>query len=207
MLPYIIYFDYIGVALFAATGALSASRQQLDLMGFFFLATLTGIGGGTIRDLILDVPVFWIANQTYFVVCLATALLVYFTAHLIESRYRILLWLDAVALAVYGVFGAFKSLNITDAPFIAIFMGVVTGTVGGILRDVLTDQPNAVTRKEIYITAALVGAAVYVGLVWVGLPRFESAAIGAVCAFAVRAGTIIFGWTLPPYRGRPGRDI
>ncbi|MEO0358257.1 MAG: trimeric intracellular cation channel family protein [Pseudomonadota bacterium] len=207
MAPYIIYFDLVGVALFAATGALSASRQQLDVMGFLFLATLTGIGGGTLRDLILDVPVFWVVNQTYVLACVATALLVYFTAHLVESRYKILLWLDAVALSVYGVFGAHKGLLITDAPVIAIFMGVVTGTVGGILRDVLTGQPNAVTRKEIYITAALVGAAVYVALVWLGCPNFYAAVAGSIGAFGVRSGALIYGWTLPPYRGRPGRNV
>ena len=95
----IIILDYAGIAVFAATGALAASRKQVDMIGFLFFAAITGIGGGTVRDLILDVPVFWVANPDYLVICVLTAVIVYFTAHLFESRYRLLLWLDAIGLA------------------------------------------------------------------------------------------------------------
>ena len=87
--------DYAGVAVFAATGALAASRKQLDIIGFLFLASVTGIGGGTFRDLILNVPVFWVANRDYVLICAVVAVLVFFTAHRVESRYKLLLWLDA----------------------------------------------------------------------------------------------------------------
>lgn len=203
----LIYLDYIGVALFAATGALSASRQQLDIIGFMFLAILTGIGGGTVRDVILEVPVFWVVDQTYLGISVATAVFIYFTAHFVESRYTYLLWLDAIALSVYGVMGAHKGLTVTDAPLIAAFTGVMTGTLGGIMRDMLTDRPNAVTRKEIYITAALVGALIYIGLDYMGLPGLYAAIIGTIGAFFVRAGALVFGWTLPSYNSRPGRPI
>jgi len=92
----ILFFDYAGIAVFAATGALAASRKQLDVIGFLFLASVTAIGGGTFRDLILDVPVFWVAHHNYLLVCAVIALAVFFGAHLVESRYRLLLWLDAV---------------------------------------------------------------------------------------------------------------
>ena len=202
---YIQYLDYFGVALFAATGALAASRSQLDIMGFFFLGILTGVGGGTVRDLILDVPVFWVHQQTYLLVSAATALAVFFTAHLIEYRYRLLLWLDAVGIAVYAVVGAHKGLVVTGSPLVAILTGAMTGTLGGILRDVLTGAPNAVTRKEIYVTAAVLGAASYVGLYELGFPGLPGAAVGALVAFGVRAGALLFGWTLPAYRSREGR--
>ena len=205
IIPYIVWLDYIGVALFAATGALTASRKQLDIMGFFFLAILTGVGGGTVRDLILDVPVFWVQQQAYLVVCMGTAVAVYFGAHLLESRYHVLLWLDAVALAVYAVVGAQKGLQLTGSPFVAVLTGAMTGTLGGILRDVLADEPNAVTHKEIYITAAVLGAASFVVARMIGLPVFAAAALGGGVAFVARAGAIRFGWTLPPYRSRPGR--
>ena len=205
MTSYITYLDYIGVALFAATGALAASRRQLDILGFIFLGILTGVGGGTVRDLILDVPVFWVHQQTYLMVSGGTALAVFFSAHLIEYRYRLLLWLDAVGIAVYAVVGAHKGLVVTDLPLVAVLTGAMTGTLGGILRDVLTGEANAVTRQEIYITAAIAGAASYVVLYELGFPGLPSAAVGALVAFGVRAGALLFGWTLPAYRRRDGR--
>ncbi|MFV0335934.1 MAG: trimeric intracellular cation channel family protein [Tropicimonas sp.] len=205
--PYIVYSDYAGVALFAATGALTASRKQLDLVAFIFLATLTGVGGGTVRDLILGVPVFWVQQQTYVLVCAVTAIAVFFTAHLLESRYHVLLWLDAVALAVYAIVGADKGLAVTGSPVIAILTGVMTGTFGGIARDLLAGEPSAVTRKEIYITAALIGAATFVALKATGLTPPFNAVIGCLAAFAIRAGALAFGWTLPSYQSRPGRPV
>ena len=103
---------YAGVAVFAAAGALAASRKQMDIIGFAFLASITGVGGGTIRDLLLGKnPVFWVADPSQLGVCLAVAVIVYFTAHLAESRYRLLLWADAVGLAAYAVLGAAEALD------------------------------------------------------------------------------------------------
>ncbi len=199
--------DFLGVALFAATGALSASRKQLDLIGFLFLGTLTGIGGGTVRDLIIGVPVFWVERPAYLLVCVGTAVLVHFGAHLVEYRWRLLIWLDAAALAAYGVFGAAKGLATTGEPAVAIVMGMMTATLGGILRDMVAGEPSVLLRREIYVTAALFGAAAFVALDALGLPRPLPAALGFLAAFGLRAGAIGFGWALPPYRGRPGRDI
>jgi uncharacterized membrane protein YeiH len=197
--------DYASVALFAATGALAASRKQLDIIGFLFLGAVTGIGGGTLRDLVLGVPVFWVQQHLYLVVCAATAVLVYFTAHLLESRYRLLLWLDAVALAAYGVFGAYKGLLVTGSATVAIAMGMLTGTFGGILRDVLAREPSVLMRQEIYVAAALTGALAYVALraLDIGLPMAAGGAF--LLALCVRGGALAFGWTLPAYRSRPGR--
>lgn len=201
-----ILLDYLGVALFAATGALSASRKQLDLMGFLFLAAVTGTGGGTARDLILGVEVFWVAEPLYILVCAATAGTIYFTAHLLESRYRWLLWLDAVGLAAYGVFGAYKGLLVTGSPVVAVVMGMLTGTLGGILRDVLANEPSVLLRREIYVTAALAGALAFVAADAAGLSAPVSAATGFAVAVVIRGSALAFGWTLPTYRSRPGRD-
>ena len=201
----ILILDYAGIAVFAATGALAASRKQLDIIGFLFFAGFTGIGGGTVRDLILDVPVFWVANPDYLLVCAVMAILVYFTAHLFESRYRLLLWLDALGLAAYGVFGAWKALAVTGSPVIAVVMGMITATFGGILRDQLAGEPSVLLRRELYITAALAGALTYTGLHLAGLPLMAAALPAAATAFAIRAGSMIFGWSVPPYKGRPGR--
>ncbi|MDN2583934.1 trimeric intracellular cation channel family protein [Aquibium sp. ELW1220] len=204
MIP-ILAFDYAGVAVFAATGALAASRKQLDIIGFIFMACVTGTGGGTLRDLILGVPVFWTVNQDYILVCAAVAVIVYFTAHLLESRYKLLLWLDAIGLAAYCVFGAYKGLIVTGSATIAIVMGVMTATFGGIVRDIAAQEPSVLLRPEIYVTAALTGAATFTALAILGLTMPLAAILGALAAFAVRGGALWFGWTFPPYRSRPGR--
>ncbi|SMH33406.1 trimeric intracellular cation channel family protein [Mesorhizobium australicum] len=202
----ILAFDYAGIAVFAATGALAASRKQLDIIGFLFLAGVTGVGGGTFRDLILGLtPVFWVREPGYILVCAGVAVLVFFTAHLFESRWKLLLWLDAVGLAAYCVLGAQIGLVTTGSPAVAIVTGVLTATFGGILRDLLANEPSVLLRPEIYVTAALVGAAAHTGLVLAGFPLLASALIAAAAAFVVRGGALKFGWTFPRYRTRPGR--
>ena len=198
--------DYSGVAVFAATGALAASRKELDIIGFLFLASVAGVGGGTFRDLILGVPVFWVENRTYVLICVLVAVAVFFVAHRIESRYKLLLWLDAVGLAAFSVMGAAKGLAITGSPGIAIITGVLTATLGGILRDLLAGEPSVLLRPEVYVTAALTGAAVFVAGDLAGLPPLLSDAAGLAAAFAVRGGALKFGWKISPYKSRPGRD-
>ena len=200
------YLDYAGVALFAATGALAASRKQLDIIGFLFFAIVTGIGGGTLRDIVLgQVPVFWVLNPAYIVVCCAIGVLVFFSAHLVESRYRLLIWLDAVGLAAYCVMGAAKGLAATGSPTIAIVTGTLTATFGGVMRDLLANEPSVLLRPEVYITAALVGAGVFTFASQLDAPLYAASAIGALVAFAIRGGALYFGWTFPTYRHQPGR--
>ena len=201
----IVFLDYAGVAVFAATGALAASRKELDFIGFLFLAGVTGVGGGTVRDLVLGVPVFWVANHDYLAVCAAMAAIVYFTAHLIESRYRLLLWLDAVGLAAYCVYGAWKGLVVTGSAPVAIVTGMLTATLGGILRDQIAGEPSVLLRQEIYVTAAMAGAAAFAVLAITGLPPLAAALVAFTIAFAIRAGAIRYGWSIPTYRSRPGR--
>ena len=200
--------DYAGIAVFAATGALAASRKQLDLIGFFFLASLTGIGGGTIRDLVLGrSPLFWIENQYFLGVCLLTAAILYFAAPLVEYRYRLLLWLDAAGLAAYCVLGAHIGLAAGAPPLAAIATGIMTATFGGMLRDIISGEPTVLMRREIYVTAALAGASLYVGLSLASADAAISVAVSVLAAFAVRGGALLFGWTLPGYAHRAGRPM
>ena len=205
-LPPLVILDYAGVAVFAATGALAASRKQLDPIGFLFLAAMTGIGGGTVRDLVLGAgPVFWVVNPAYVLVCAAVAALVFFTAHLFESRYRLLLWFDAVGLSAYCVMGAAKGYAATNSPTVAITTGVLTASFGGIIRDLLANEPSVLLRPEIYVTAALIGAAAFTAATVAGAPLWVASALGIGAAFIVRGGALRFGWRFPVYRPRPGR--
>lgn len=206
-MPILEILDYAGVAVFAATGALSASRKQLDIIGCLFLACVTGIGGGTLRDVILGAtPVFWVTNPIYLVVCSAAGIIVFFSAHRMESRYRFLLWLDAIGLSSYSVMGAAKGFAATGSPIVALVTGVLTATFGGILRDLLAGEPSVLRRPEIYVTAALAGAGVFTAAHLLGAPLILASSLGVVTAFAVRGGALIYGWTLPTGDPRPGRN-
>ncbi|WP_343313372.1 trimeric intracellular cation channel family protein [Brucella sp. BE17] len=199
--------NFAGVFIFAATGALAASRRQLDIIGFVFLANITGIGGGTIRDLILgDAPVFWVKEPAYLLAATSAAILVYFTAHRVESRYRVLLWCDAIGMSAYSVMGAAKGLALGFSPWVALVTGIFTATLGGILRDMVAGEPSVLMRREIYVSAALAGACVYVVLESTTTinPIISAVSAGSI-AFLVRGGALAFGWNLPVYKSRPGR--
>lgn len=201
------FLDYLAIAVFAATGALSASRKQLDLIGFIFLAAAAGIGGGTFRDLILgQLPVFWVKNPNYLLVCIGAAIVVHFTAHLFESRYRLLLWLDAVGLSAYAALGAAKGLAATGSPVVAIVTGMLTAAFGGILRDIVAGEPSVLLRPEIYVSAAVAGAAVYTAADMAGFSQIACFLVAMLAAFVIRGGALRYGWTFPVYRTRPGRD-
>ncbi|MQW46677.1 trimeric intracellular cation channel family protein [Sinorhizobium meliloti] len=206
-MPILEFLDYAGVAIFAATGALSASRKQLDIIGYLFLASATGIGGGTIRDLVLGAtPVFWVVNPNFIIVCAAVAVAVFLTSHLLESRYRMLVWLDALGLSAYCVMGAAKGLAATGSPIVALVTGALTATFGGVLRDLLAGEPSVLLRPEIYVSAALIGAGAFVLASLAGLPLVATSALGVITAFAVRGSALRYGWTLPTGKAGPGRD-
>ena len=200
------FFDFAGVAVFAATGALAASRKQLDIVGFIFLASVTGIGGGTLRDLLLgNIPVFWVKQPSYLIVCSVVATAVFFLAHLIEYRYRLLLWLDAIGMAAYCVMGTMIGLETGVSPLASIVMGIMTATFGGIFRDLLSGEKSVLLRDEIYITASLLGAVTYVVLIAVDLNKVIAVVIGVSGAFLLRAAALQRGWTLPRYKSKQGR--
>ncbi|ODT59916.1 MULTISPECIES: trimeric intracellular cation channel family protein [Paracoccus] len=199
--------DYGSVLIFALTGALVASRAQLDPVGFVFMAALTAVGGGTLRDLILNrEAVFWVANPSYVLLAAGAALVVFWTAHLLESRQRWLVWLDSVALAVAVAAGAGVAMEMGSPPMIVVIMGIATGTFGGLMRDVVGNEvPLIFKQGELYLTAAFGGAVAAVVLDWLGVARAEALIAGAVVVWVLRAGSLTFGWRLPLYRPRPPR--
>jgi uncharacterized membrane protein YeiH len=199
--------DLIACAVFAITGALVASRKQMDIVGFCWLGLVTGIGGGAVRDLLLGLPVFWVREPAYVIVCLVSSTAVYFGAHFLVSRYRTLVWLDALGLALVTVGGAAKGLDAGAGPVNAIVMGVITAALGGVIRDILGQEPSIILRKEIYVTASVVGALCFVAATGLGSGRTAAMMLGFIVALGVRGGAIVYGWSLPTYRARPGRTM
>jgi uncharacterized membrane protein YeiH len=200
--------DWLGIVVFAISGALVASRKQMDIVGFALLGTATGIGGGTLRDILLaQGPVFWVREPAYLVVCVLVSGLVFVTAHIPQSRYRVLLWFDALGLALFAVTGAERALLAGAGPVVAVTMGVVTATFGGIIRDVLGNESPVVLSREVYVTAALVGAATFVSLAGLGLAREAALGAGLVSGLLVRGAALSRGWSLPRYRERRGRSL
>ena len=195
--------DFAGVAVFAATGALAAAREKHDLVTFAFFAAITGVGGGTLRDLLLGVPVFWVQDWRYIAVCLAAAVAVWLLGAR-PWRFRLLLWLDALGLGAYGVMGAAKAEAADVAPLICIVMGALTACFGGVVRDLLAGQPSILLRREITVSAALLAATLYVVLQAVGIPPWPAAIVAATTGFGLRAGALAWGWSLPGFPGRPG---
>jgi uncharacterized membrane protein YeiH len=196
--PLLAYLDLAGIAVFALSGALVAAQKGQTLVTFVFFAVITGVGGGTIRDLLIGAPVFWVGRNSILLICIAAALIVWWTPRRLWEG-NALLWLDAVGLAAYATFGAAKALAFGIAPLPAIAMGVMTGCVGGILRDVLTGEPSILMRPELYVTAAALSAAMMVGLLLLGLPGTIAGAIAALAGFTLRAGAIRYRWGLPAY--------
>lgn len=198
--------DFAAVFIFALTGALVASRAQLDIVGFVFIACLTAVGGGTVRDVILDRDVFWIAEPVFILVAACAALLVFFTAHCLESRQTAIFWLDAVALAVAVPAGVAAAVSLgVDWPIVLI-MGVATGCFGGLMRDVVCNEvPLVLKQGELYVTCAFAGAGVAQLCLVLDQPLATGLIACAVVTFALRAGSLAFGWRLPVYKGRPPR--
>lgn len=200
------FLDYLGVAVFAVSGGIVASRKGLDVTALVFFGVLTGIGGGTLRDLILGVPVFWVSSSAYLAVCVGVSILVWFTADSIEKLGKPLRWADALGMASYSVMGAAKTLQLGHSPLVAVLMGISTATFGGVLRDMVANEPSAIIKPEIYVSSAGVGATAYVVLYAVGVDPWFAAGLGALAALVLRGGAIIYGWSLPGY-GSPKRIV
>lgn len=195
--------DMLGVAVFAISGALAAGRKQLDLIGVVVLGAVTGVGGGTLRDLLLDRnPVFWIAQPTYILVCIVASLgtfLVVRKGHPSRRRRRqALLVADGLGLAFFSISGAQIAQTLGHGPGISILMGAMTGVAGGAIRDVLAAEIPIVMRQgELYATAAAVGAALYLLLDALGVPRGISEFGGMSAVAALRFAALRWRLVLP----------
>ncbi len=193
------YFDLAGVFVFAISGALAAVRKGMDVFGIIVLALMPAVGGGTLRDLVLGEPVFWVQNTESIWAALLAAALTFFVAHKLESRMRWLIWADAAGLALFCVVGAEKALAVSGSPLIAIMLGVATGVAGGIVRDIICNEIPLVLRndQEIYATAAFVGAGLYCLMIYVAVPPTYALWVGMLAAFLTRTAAIKWGWRLP----------
>lgn len=201
-----------GVAVFALTGALVAARKGMDPFGFILLATVTGVGGGTLRDLLLGRLVFWVRDPFDVLVCSAVALVCWATAYAKPGMLdgwagkRLLIWADSAGLALFAVAGTLKALDVGISPLSAIALGAMTASFGGILRDILAgDRPMVLWSRDFYVTAAAAGAAVTAGLSLLVIEPAIVMAAGLATGFGLRAGSILFGWSFPNLPGKgPG---
>jgi uncharacterized membrane protein YeiH len=194
----LVLLDYFGIAVFAISGALLAAEKRQTLVTFIFFAVVTGVGGGTLRDLLIGAPVFWVHKNATLLICIGAALLTWLTS---RQRFagRALLWFDAAGLGAYAVYGAAKALTYGVAPVASFVMGILTACAGGIIRDVLAGEPSILMRPELYVTAAALASGLLVALPLLGVPPQAAALIAAVAGFALRALAIARGWSLPAY--------
>ena len=191
-------FDLAGIAVFALSGALLATRLRLTIVTVAFFALVTGVGGGSVRDVLIGAPVFWVRDPWVAPVILVTALIAWFTPHRWWEG-KMLDWADAVGLAFYSTLGAAKSLAYGVEPVPAILMGVITGCVGGIIRDVIAGEPSILMKPELYVTAAALSATLCVLGTLAGLPLFAVWAVAAAAGFALRGAALVWQLELPAY--------
>ncbi|PZT92388.1 MAG: hypothetical protein DI637_00875 [Citromicrobium sp.] len=204
--PVLDWLDLAGVAIFALTGALVAAKEKQTLVTLSFFALVTGVGGGTIRDLLIDAPVFWIADPWVAAICLAIALFAWFT----PTRWwegRFLSIADGLGLAAYAVLGTAKALEYGVPPVPSFLMGVITGCAGGIIRDVLAGRPSILMRPELYVTAAALSASLTVLGDMVGMTRWWIWIVATLAGFGLRLAAIRWNLSLPSYDERMvGKD-
>ena len=195
----LVLLDYFGIAVFAISGALVAAEKRVDFVTFIFFAVATGVGGGTLRDLLIGAPVFWVHTNGTLLICIAAALVVWVASH---RRFagKALLWFDAAGMAAYAAYGAAKALGYGVSPVPAFVMGVLTACAGGIIRDVLAGEPSVLMRRELYVTPAALSAGLLVALTFAGIGVWLAAAVAIAAGFVLRGGAIVRGWSLPPYR-------
>ena len=197
--------DLAGIAVFALSGALLAARLRQTFVTMAFFALVTGVGGGSVRDLLIGAPVFWVHDPLVAPVCLTVALIAWFTPRQLWDG-ALLDWADAAGLAAYAVIGTAKALAYAVPPVPAVLMGVMTGCVGGIIRDVLAGRPSILMRPELYVTAAALAAAVCAGMTLAGVPQAIGWPVAMLAGFVLRGAAIRFRIALPAYRGDAGPE-
>src|SRR5215218_41755 len=193
----LVILDVFGIAVFAISGALLAAEKRQTLVTFIFFAVVTGVGGGTLRDLLISAPVFWVHTNATLLICIGAALGTWLVAKRITGR--ALLWFDAAGLGAYATYGAAKAMAFGVAPVPAFVMGVLTACAGGIIRDVLAGEPSILMRPELYVTAAALASGLFVGLALLGTSVWMAAAVSAVAGFVLRGIAVARGLSLPAY--------
>ncbi len=204
-------FEGAGVAIFALTGALVAARKGMDPLGFILLATVTGVGGGTLRELVLGHSALWVREPSDVIICTVVALgawtLAYLRPGVLEgwSGRKLLIWADAAGLSLFAVVGTLRGLDAGVPVISAVALGAMTATFGGVIRDVLAgDRPMVLWSRDFYVTAATAGATTAALLAGLGLPGLAVMLGGIAAGFGLRAGSMLFGWSFPRLPGKEG---
>jgi uncharacterized membrane protein YeiH len=196
--PTILAIMYFGDVVFAISGALTAMRYRMDIVGVVLIGVITGLGGGTLRDLIIGRPVFWVQDPTEIILCITVAVAAFFFVSDEILRRRGMIWGDALGLAAFGVVGCHVALEHGVIWPVAILMGMVTATGGGLIRDVITNTQPMITNGQPYATVALLGAAVYTLLSMLPVVAGVAEVVAFVASLALRAAAIHYDIQLGP---------
>jgi len=190
--------DLFGVAVFAVSGSLAAGRKRMDIFGAIVLGLVTALGGGTLRDTLLNSgPVFWVADTSYLLIGVIAAALTFVVVRRLSVPRRGLLLSDALGLAVFTLIGTAKTLDVTSSGSLAVIMGTMTGVAGGMIRDVLSAEVPLVLRREIYATAALCGSLIYVAMSRLALPCIACLVVSVLTTLSIRLAAIHWDLSLP----------
>jgi len=206
LLDSLYWITLVAVIVSSASGVLKAGLKQFDLFGVVIIAVATGLGGGSLRDMLLDREVFWIRDQSFFVASLASAVVIFVGARLMVISPRLFLVPDAAGLATFGVAGTLVSLMVGAPWLIATFMGVMTGTMGGIFRDVLSGEPPVVFQSPLYATVCWGGSLMFVGLLQQNVDVTLAAGVAGLSIFFARLLALRFDISLPRFRFKSGSD-
>ena len=204
-MSFVYTLEMLGTAAFAVSGALAASRKRMDIFGFCVLALMPAVGGGTIRDIIIDRgPVFWVNDNRYIAVAIIAALVVFFAPHRKPGgRRQLLIWADALGLALFAALGTEICLQHDTGPLVAVMLGVTTAVTGGMIRDVICNEIPLILSREIYATAAFAASLAYVLANSLGVSDNLSLAVGVTAGLVVRGLAIIYTWSLPSFGTNP----
>ncbi len=199
LLDSLYWITLVAVVVSSASGVLKAGFKQFDLFGVVIIAIATGLGGGSLRDMLLDRDVFWIKDQVFFIASLVSAIVIFIGARIIVIPQRYFLVADAAGLAAFGVAGTLVSL-MSGAPWlVASFMGVMTGTMGGIFRDVLSNEPPVVFQSPLYATVSWAGSLAFIGLLQFEVGVTEAALLAGIGIFVTRLLAIRYNISLPVF--------
>ncbi len=200
LLDSLYWITLIAVIVSSASGVLKAGFKKFDLFGVIIIAIATALGGGSLRDMLLGREVFWIEDQIFFIASLASAIVIFITARLIVISPRFFLVADAAGLATFGIAGTLVSLMVGAPWLVASFMGVMTGTLGGILRDILSHEPPVVFQSPLYATVSWGGSLIFIGLIYFHTDITLAAVVAGLSIFITRLFAIRYNIGLPRFR-------
>ena len=190
----ILWLNYLGDVVFSVSGALTAGRNKMDIVGYVMIGTITGIGGGTLRDLLLGRNVWWTRNPDELILCVVASLVAYFFIRTAHKELKSIVWLDAVGLGAFAVVGCHIALAAGASFVVAVFMGMLTATGGGVIRDILTNtKPMILSAGQLYASAALGGAFVYALMVDLRASTLVAQSFGFAAVLILRAASILYG--------------